>query len=49
MRTLRNFVGGDYRDAEDGPSAPLVDPSTGGPFAAAPVSGSADIDHALMQ
>ena len=47
MRKLQNFVGGAYRDAEDGPSAPLIDPSTGEPFAEAPVSGAADIDHAL--
>src|SRR6202042_3491294 len=47
MRKLQNFVGGTYRDAEDGPSAPLIDPSTGEPFAEAPVSGAADIDQAL--
>src|SRR5271170_5253815 len=47
MRKLQNFVGGAYRDAEDGPSAPLIDPSTGQPFAEAPVSGAADIDAAL--
>ena len=47
MRKLQNFVGGAYRDAEDGPSAPLIDPSTGETFAEAPVSGAADIDHAL--
>ena len=47
MRKLQNFVGGAYRDAEDGPSAPLIDPSTGEPFAEAPVSGAADVDRAL--
>jgi betaine-aldehyde dehydrogenase len=47
MRRLQNFVGGAYRDAEDGPMAPLIDPSTGEPFAEAPVSGPADMDHAL--
>ena len=47
MRKLQNFVGGAYRDAEDGPSAPLIDPSTGEAFAEAPVSGAADMDHAL--
>src|ERR1700693_2959455 len=47
MRKLQNFVGGAYRDAEDGPMAPLVDPSTGEQFAEAPVSGPADVDHAL--
>ena len=47
MRRLQNFVGGAYRDAEDGPVAPLIDPSTGEAFAEAPVSGPADVDHAL--
>ncbi len=48
MRTLQNFVGGAYRDAEDGPTAPVIDPSTGEPFAVAPVSGPADVDRALQ-
>jgi betaine-aldehyde dehydrogenase len=47
MRRLQNFVGGAYRDAEDGPLAPLIDPSTGEPFAEAPVSGAGDVDRAL--
>ena len=47
MRTLQNFVGGAYLDAEDGPRAPLVDPSTGEAFAEAPVSGPKDVDRAL--
>ncbi len=47
MRGLQNFVGGSYCDAEDGPMAPLIDPSTGEPFAEAPVSGPADVDRAL--
>jgi betaine-aldehyde dehydrogenase len=44
---LQNFIGGRYLDASDGPVAPLVDPSTGEPFAEAPVSGPADVDRAL--
>src|SRR6204780_2990578 len=47
MSKLQNFVGGASRDAEDGPSAPLINPSTGEAFAEAPVSGAADMDHAL--
>src|SRR5271170_2021451 len=47
MRRLQNFVGGVSRDAEDGPLAPLVDPSSGEIFAEAPVSGRADVDRAL--
>ena len=47
MRRLQNFIGGQYHDAEDGPLAPLIDPSTGEAFAEAPVSGAADVDRAL--
>jgi betaine-aldehyde dehydrogenase len=47
MRRLQNFIGGAYCDAEDGPVAPLIDPSSGEAFAEAPVSGPADIDRAL--
>ena len=48
MRRLQNFIGGAYVDAEDGPTAPLINPSTGEPFAEAPVSGAADVDRALQ-
>jgi betaine-aldehyde dehydrogenase len=47
MRKLQNFIGGAYTDADDGPLAPLIDPSTAEPFAEAPVSGPADLDRAL--
>ncbi len=47
MRRLQNFIGGAFHDAQDGPLAPLVDPSTGEVFAEAPVSGPADVDRAL--
>jgi betaine-aldehyde dehydrogenase len=47
MRRLQNFIGGAYCDAEDGPTAPLLNPSTGEQFAEAPVSGPADVDRAL--
>ncbi|HEY3845105.1 MAG TPA: aminobutyraldehyde dehydrogenase [Acidimicrobiales bacterium] len=47
MRKLQNFIGGAYADADDGPLAPLIDPSTAEPFAEAPVSGPADLDRAL--
>jgi betaine-aldehyde dehydrogenase len=47
MLRLQNFIGGASSDAEDGPLAPLIDPSTGEPFAEAPVSGRADVDRAL--
>ncbi len=47
MRRLQNFIGGAYVDAQDGPTAPLINPSTGEPFAEAPLSGAADVDRAL--
>jgi betaine-aldehyde dehydrogenase len=46
-RTLRNFIAGEYVEPADGGFSDLVDPSTGEVFAAAPVSGAADIDRAV--
>jgi betaine-aldehyde dehydrogenase len=47
MRRLQNFIGGAFCDAEDGPVAPLINPSTGEAFAEAPVSGRADVNRAV--
>ncbi|HEY0448331.1 gamma-aminobutyraldehyde dehydrogenase [Actinophytocola sp.] len=44
---LRNFVDGAYVEPADGRYADLIDPSTGEVFAAAPVSGPADVDRAM--
>jgi betaine-aldehyde dehydrogenase len=46
-QTLRNFVDGGYVEPVDGGYADLIDPSTGEVFAAAPVSGPADVDRAM--
>src|SRR5437773_8832723 len=46
-RTLRNFIGGAYADPVDGRYADLIDPATGEVFAAAPISGPADVDRAM--
>jgi betaine-aldehyde dehydrogenase len=46
-RTLHNFVAGEKVEPADGGYSDLVDPSTGEVFAAAPVSGAADIDRAM--
>jgi betaine-aldehyde dehydrogenase len=46
-RVLRNFIGGEQVEPSDGGYADLVDPSTGEVFASAPVSGPADVDHAM--
>jgi betaine-aldehyde dehydrogenase len=46
-RVLRNFIGGEHVDPADGSYADLIDPATGDVFAAAPVSGQADVDRAM--
>ena len=48
VRTLRNFVDGDYRDAGSDDFTPLINPATGDEFARAPVSSAADVDAALQ-
>jgi betaine-aldehyde dehydrogenase len=45
-RVLRNFINGAYADPLDGGYADLIDPTSGEAFAAAPVSGRADVDAA---
>jgi betaine-aldehyde dehydrogenase len=45
-RTLKNFINGTEVDGS-GPSADVVNPSTGEPFATAPVSTDADVDAAV--
>jgi betaine-aldehyde dehydrogenase len=46
-RTLRNFIHGAYLDPAEGRYADLVNPATGEVFAAAPVSGTEDVDRAV--
>ncbi|GAB3207101.1 gamma-aminobutyraldehyde dehydrogenase [Marinactinospora thermotolerans] len=48
LQRLRNFVNGEYVDASDGRTAEIIDPSTGEPFAEAPVSGPRDVDAAYQ-
>jgi betaine-aldehyde dehydrogenase len=47
MKSYRNFVNGQYTDAADGRTIPVVNPATGEQYATAPLSGSADIDAAM--
>ena len=47
MRTLRNFVNGDYADTASGETTSLVNPSTGEEFARAPLSRAEDVDRAF--
>src|SRR5215469_14633466 len=44
---LHNFVNGEYVAAASGQVSEVVDPSTGEPYAQAPVSGPADVEAAL--
>jgi betaine-aldehyde dehydrogenase len=48
LRNLQNFIGGEYRDAADGKTAPLINPSTGQEFAVSPVSSAEDINAACL-
>ncbi|HEV7754769.1 MAG TPA: gamma-aminobutyraldehyde dehydrogenase [Mycobacteriales bacterium] len=43
MTTVQNFVGGTHRDAADGRTTQLVDPTTGEPYGTAPLSGTEDV------
>jgi betaine-aldehyde dehydrogenase len=45
-RTLRNFIGGTYVDAEAGATSDVVNPATGQVVAHAPVSGAEEVDAA---
>ena len=47
MKSYRNFVNGQYVDAADGRTIPVVNPATGEQYATAPLSGTADIDAAM--
>ena len=47
MERLRNFVHGEWVEAKDGRTADIVDPSTGQPYATAPVSEEVDVDVAM--
>jgi betaine-aldehyde dehydrogenase len=44
---LRNFVNGEFVPAQAGLTSDIVDPSSGEPYAKAPVSGAADVDAAV--
>ncbi len=44
--TVQNFVGGERRDAADGRTTDLIDPTTGQVYATAPLSSAADVAQA---
>lgn len=45
--TVRNFVNGESRDAQNGATTALIDPVTGDEFGRAACSGAADVDAAM--
>ncbi|MFE7813540.1 gamma-aminobutyraldehyde dehydrogenase [Streptomyces sp. NPDC057433] len=47
LRRLRNYIGGEFRDAADGRTTEVVNPVTGEAYATAPLSGQADVDAAM--
>ncbi|WP_405978369.1 gamma-aminobutyraldehyde dehydrogenase [Streptomyces sp. NBC_00158] len=47
LRRLRNYIGGEFKDAADGRTTDVVNPATGEVYATAPLSGQADVDAAM--
>jgi betaine-aldehyde dehydrogenase len=45
--TLRNFVGGEFADADSGRLEPVIDPATGEHYAEAAASAASDVDRAV--
>ncbi|MFI5984852.1 gamma-aminobutyraldehyde dehydrogenase [Streptomyces sp. NPDC051555] len=47
LRRLRNYIGGEFKDAADGRTTEVVNPATGEVYASAPLSGQDDVDAAM--
>lgn len=47
LRRLRNYIDGEFRDAADGRTTEVIDPTTGDPYATAPLSAQSDVDAAM--
>ena len=47
LRTLRNYIDGEFRDAAEGRTTEVVNPATGQVYATAPLSGAADVEAAM--
>ncbi len=47
MKGFKNFVNGEWVDAKDGRTTPVINPATGEQYAEAALSGSADVDAAM--
>ncbi|MFD9128653.1 gamma-aminobutyraldehyde dehydrogenase [Kitasatospora sp. NPDC059571] len=48
LRTLRNYINGEFVDAADGRTLDVIDPTTGEVYATSPLSGAADVDAAMV-
>jgi betaine-aldehyde dehydrogenase len=48
MKAFRNFVNGEWVDAKDGRTSPVINPATGEQYAEATLSGAADVDLAMQ-
>ncbi|HTH06702.1 MAG TPA: aldehyde dehydrogenase family protein, partial [Ilumatobacteraceae bacterium] len=48
MKSFRNFVNGEWVDAKDGRTTPVINPATGEQYAEATLSGAADVDLAMQ-
>jgi betaine-aldehyde dehydrogenase len=46
-RTLKNFINGEFVDAAEGATEPVLNPATGEPVADMPLSTEADVDRAV--
>ncbi|GAA3891482.1 gamma-aminobutyraldehyde dehydrogenase [Streptomyces sedi] len=46
-RRVRNHIDGEFREAADGRTSEVIDPTTGAPYTTAPLSGAADVDAAM--
>jgi betaine-aldehyde dehydrogenase len=47
VRTLRNFIDGQFAEPAEGRTEPILNPATGEPIAEAPVSTAEDVDRAV--
>jgi betaine-aldehyde dehydrogenase len=48
MKAFKNFVNGEWVDAKDGRTSPVINPATGEQYAEATLSGPADVDLAMQ-
>ncbi len=48
MKSFKNFVNGEWVEAKDGRTTPVINPATGEQYAEATLSGAADVDLAMQ-